>query len=232
MKNHKKIVCLIPARGGSKRIKNKNLKTFHGKPIIYYSIINAMNSGIFSNVFVSSDSKKIIDFSKKNGAEAPFVRAANLSDDKAILKNVIKDFVNKINLKKNKLKYICCLMPTAPLINSNDLKKAYKQITKFKADALISVSTYNNHPLKSLKINNKKYLSYMFKQYQRKNTQNLRNLYQDAGAFYIYEIKSLFKLKKNLFPYKTIPYFLPLSKSVDINNNDDFVLAEKLFQKK
>ena len=232
MKNHKKIVCLIPARGGSKRIKNKNLKTFHGKPIIYYSIINAMNSGIFSNVFVSSDSKKIIDFSKKNGAEAPFVRAANLSDDKAILKNVIKDFVNKINLKKNKLKYICCLMPTAPLINSNDLKKAYKQITKFKADALISVSTYNNHPLKSLKINNKKYLSYMFKQYQRKNTQNLRNLYQDAGAFYIYEIKSLFKLKKNLCPYKTIPYFLPLSKSVDINNNDDFVLAEKLFQKK
>ena len=227
--NKKKIICIIPARGGSKRIKNKNIKQFHNKPLIFYSIKNALSSKIFTEVYVSTDSKKIQKISKKYGANVSHLRPKKFSSDKIITKDVLKNFIK--NLKSiHKIDYLCCLYPTAPLITSIDLKKAYKQFVKSNADALISVGKYNNHPLRGFRLSKNKYLSFKFPKYQKKNSQDLETMYHDAGAFYFYKKSQFLKTKKNLIPRKTIPFVLNQCKVVDIDDIDDFNFAKKLFQ--
>ena len=227
--NKKKIICIIPARGGSKRIKNKNIKQFHNKPLIFYSIKNALSSKIFTEVYVSTDSKKIQKISKKYGANVSHLRPKKFSGDKIITKDVLINFIK--NLKStHKIDYLCCLYPTAPLITSIDLKKAYKQFVKSNADALISVGKYNNHPLRGFRLSKNKYLSFKFPKYQKKNSQDLETMYHDAGAFYFYKKSQFLKTKKNLIPRKTIPFVLNQCKVVDIDNIDDFKFAKKLFQ--
>ena len=123
--NKKKIICIIPARGGSKRIKNKNIKKFNDKPLIFYSIHNALKSKIFSDTYVSTDLNNIKKAALKYGAKVPFLRPKEISDDKTIVKDVMKYFFKK-TAKDDKIDYFCCLHPTAPLINSDDLKKHLK----------------------------------------------------------------------------------------------------------
>ena len=227
-KDKKNIICIIPARGGSKRIKNKNIKQFHNKPLIYYSIRNALKARIFKDVYVSTDSKQIKKISINYGAKVPYLRPKRLSDDKTIVKDVLLDFIK--NLEKNeKIDFFCCLYPTAPLIDFKDLKSAHRKFLKSNADALISISKYNNHPLRSFKLLKNKYLTFKFPKYQRENSQNLEKLYQDAGAFYFYKKREFFKLRKQLIPKKTIPFLLKQSKVVDIDEIDDLNFAKKLF---
>ena len=229
MKINKKIICIIPARGGSKRIKNKNIKQFHKKPLIFYSINNALNSKIFSEVYVSTDSKKIQKISKKYGANVSHLRPKKFSRDKIITKDVLINFLKNLkNIKK--IDYLCCLYPTAPLITSVDLKNAYKEILKSNADALISVGKYNNHPLRGFKLSKNKYISFKFPKYQKKNSQDLETMYHDAGAFYFYKKSQFLKPQKKLIPKKTIPFVLNQSKVVDIDDMNDFEFAKKLFQ--
>ena len=230
MKRLKKIICIIPARKGSKRIKNKNIINFFGKPLISYSIENALKSNIFEKVIVSTDSQKISNISKKYGADVPFLRPKKLSGNNIIVKDVLIHCLNKLkNIKK--YEYFCCLYPTAPLITPKDLKLSYKKLTQQKASALISISKYNNHPLRSLLINNKNYLSFKFKKFQRKNSQDLQPLFHDAGAFYFYKIDDFLRKKKSLIPTKTIPYRLKTFKAVDIDDYEDLNLAKLIYKK-
>jgi len=227
--NKKKIICVIPARGGSKRIKDKNIKQFHKKPLIFYSIKNALNSKIFSEVYVSTDSKKIQKISKRYGANVSRLRPKKFSGDKIITKDVLINFIKNLKFTK-KIDYICCLYPTAPLINSLDLKNAYKKFMKSNANALVSVGKYNNHPLRSFKLSKNKYLTFKFPKYQKRNSQTLEKMYHDAGAFYFYKKSQLFSPQQRLYPRKTIPFILNQSKVVDIDDIEDFKFAKKLFQ--
>ena len=109
-------ICLIPARKGSKRIKNKNIKIFNGKPIIYYSIKAALNSRLFDKIIVSTDCNKIKKIAIKAGAEVPFLRPKILSGDKVIDREVIKHFLNFSKINKWKISLLCYLYPVNPLI--------------------------------------------------------------------------------------------------------------------
>ncbi len=124
----KNIICIIPARSGSKRIKNKNIVKFNGKPLISYSIKTAKKSKLFDRIIVSTDSIKIKKIALRYGAEVPFLRSKKLSNDYAGTNDVLKDVVKKLKLEK--IKYIFCIYPTAPLINSRDLKIALKKNEK------------------------------------------------------------------------------------------------------
>jgi len=119
-----KSICIIPARGGSKRIKNKNIKIFFGKPLIYYSIKAPVKSNLFDKVVVSTDSKKIANMAIKYGAEVPFLRSKKLSSDKATTDLVLLDAINLLKSKNYKIH--ACIYPTAPLIKEIDLIKAHK----------------------------------------------------------------------------------------------------------
>ena len=128
--------AIIPARSGSKRILNKNIKKFLNKPIIYYSIKAALKTRIFKRIIVSTDSKKIQLISKKAGATCPFLRPKNLSGDKIGTAPVIDHAIKKLDIKD---KYICCIYPTAPLIKFQDIKNALKLIKKLKLTHVIQL---------------------------------------------------------------------------------------------
>lgn len=224
--NKLKPICIIPARGGSKRIKNKNILNFFGKPLIYYSIRAAINSKLFSRVIVSTDSLKIQKIAKKYGAEIPFLRSKELSNDNATTKEVLLDAIKKINSEK--INYHCLLYPTSPLINSKVLKSAFNKFLNEKVDALMTVSKYTNHPLRSL-YKKKKYLNFMWPKFKQKNSQDLIELFHDTGNFYFFRTNKIINAK-TFYPKKIIPYFLKIHETVDIDNYDDLILAKKLFK--
>lgn len=121
-------ICLIPARKGSKRIKNKNIKNFYGKPIIYYSIKAALNSRLFDKIIVSTDCIKIKKIAIEAGAEVPFLRPKSLSGDKVIDRDVIKHFLKFSNINKWKVELLCYIYPVNPLLKVSTLKKCFNVI--------------------------------------------------------------------------------------------------------
>ena len=222
-------ICIIPARGGSKRIKNKNIKKINNKPIISHVIKVAKESKLFSRIIVSTDSKKISNIAIKYGAEVPFKRNKKLSDDHATTKDVLVDCVKKINSKNQEFHF--CLYPTAVLLNKKDLIESYKKIKKFKFDHLVAISEFNSSPLRSLKITSKNKIEFKNKKYKNFRTQNLSKEYFDTGSFYIWRTSTLLK-KSSSLPKKSTFYMLNSHRVVDINTPQDFKLAEILFKYK
>ena len=221
----KNSICLIPARKGSKRIKNKNIKSFFGKPIIFYSIKVAKSTNLFKEIYVSTDSKKIQKISIQYGAVCKSLRKKNLATDQSKTFNVIKDFVKQL---KDPPEIICCLYPAAPFVKKTHIKKAFKILKSNKnLDIVMPVSEYNNNPLRSLEIRKK-----ILKPKNRKkfllNSNNLNKLYYDTGSFYLLRT-SFIKKSKSFFPSKTQALIIKKNSYVDLNDNEDWKLAKKLF---
>ena len=136
-------ICLIPARSGSKRIKNKNIKNFFGKPIISYTIKTAINSKLFDKIFVSTDSEKIANISKKNGAEVPFIRPKSISNDYAPDKEVIDNFLKYASKNKININYLCYIYPINPLIKISTLKKCKSLLLNSNCKKVMTVGKYS-----------------------------------------------------------------------------------------
>ena len=224
----KNTICIIPARSGSKRIKNKNIIKFNGKPLISYSIQTAKKSRLFERIIVSTDSLKIKKIALKCGAEVPYLRSKKLSNDYAGTNDVLKDVIKKLKLQE--IKYVFCIYPTAPLINSKDLKVAFKKIKNKNFSYIVATNTYNSNPLRSLKIN-KDIISFKWKRYANKRTQDLKDLIHDSGTFYIYKTDALMSLR-SIMPKKTSYYNIDRFRAIDINYLEDLKFAEFLYQYK
>ena len=221
----KDTICIIPARYGSKRIKKKNIKNFFGKPIIYYPIKESKKSKLFKNIYISTDSKLILNITKKFGATVPFLRDKKISDDKTGTEKVIKEFLKKID--NSKIENIFCIYPASPLIKSIDLKKAFKIFKKNKLDYLVTIAKFNSNPERSI-ILNKNSIKFKYPKNINKNSQEFKDQYFDTGNFYIYSNKYLLgKSKKN---FKNGFYLLDQIRAVDINLIEDFEKAKKLFK--
>jgi pseudaminic acid cytidylyltransferase len=225
MKN--KPICIIPARGGSKRVKNKNIKNFLGKPLISYVIKIAKKSKIFSRVIVTTDNKKIAKISKSYGAEVPFLRKKELADDFTNTNEVLIDCIKQ--LKTYNTKYHFCLYPTAPLILKSDLINAFKKIKKTKGDQLIATCDYDYTPLRALTKRNNKYVKFFWSQFAKSRSQDLTKLFHDSGTFYIFKTKKILEEKKVL-QRKTVSYHLKRLQSVDIDTKEDFEFATYLYR--
>lgn len=221
-----KPICIIPARSGSKRIKNKNLINFFGKPIIAYSIEAAIKSRMFSRVIVTTDSKKISEVSKKLGAEVPFLRPKKISNDRTAIKEVICHCINRINSKN--IKYHFVIYATNPLIKISNLKKAYEKILKSKSKMLIGIKKYDTHPLKALEIK-KNRLIFKFKKELLKNSQNYSDYYYDDGSFFIFETKSYLK-RKYFFSNRTTFFIHSENESLDLNTKNDLKKLRTMYK--
>ena len=218
----KDTIAIIPARQNSKRLKNKNLKNFLGKPLIYYSINEAKKSNLISEVVVSTDSKRIAKISKKLGAIVPFLRNKKLSGDKIETIDVINDLYKKYIYKKNAIRQLIILQPTSPLRDYKDINDSIKFFKKKKADLLMSVSLAKpKNWYYELKSNNRIILN------ENKIEVNTNN-YLLNGAIYIYNIKIF---KKKIFPKEIYGYVMDKKKSIDIDDQIDFDVA-KLAKKK
>lgn len=220
-----KPICIIPARGGSKRIPRKNIIPFNGKPLIAWSIETALKSKVFSKVIISTDNQEIASIAQDHGAEVPFMRNANLADDFATTAEVIQDALTKLEPTD----YACCLYPTAPLLRSEDFQNAYAKLEKTGSDCIISVTEYDFHPLRSFEIDSNGRLTFKWPENALTRSQDLPDLLHDAGAFYFFKT-SAFKEQKKLVMDNTIGHSIERNRAVDIDTPEDLEFAKLLHQ--
>tara|TARA_B110000977_G_scaffold175638_1_gene230549 strand:- start:31634 stop:32311 length:678 start_codon:yes stop_codon:yes gene_type:complete len=219
-------IAIISARIGSKRIKEKNIKPFFGKPIIYYSIRAAKQTGLFSKIIVTTDSLKIAKIARKYGADI-FFRSKKLSKDSTMLAPVIYDVLKQKEYSSEE--YVCCIYATAPLINYRDIKKSLLKIKIKKCKACHSVTDYDFPVARSL-IFFKSLIQFKYKKFKNTPSQKTPKIVHDAGQFFWLKINSFLK-SKNLFPKKTLGYYIDRDKTQDIDTMNDWNLALYKYQK-
>lgn len=174
-------VAIIPARGGSKRIPKKNIREFNSKPIIAWSIQAALESDCFDRVIVSTDSKEIASTAKLFGAEVPFLRDKNLSDDHTPTLPVISDAISRL---EGEIEFACCIYPTAPFVKPDDISKGLKIIMEQKVDFVFTATKYNYPIQRALRLNQDGTVSMMQPDQENVRSQDLEDTFHDAGQFY------------------------------------------------
>lgn len=223
-----KAVAIIPARGGSKRIPRKNIKDFHGKPLIAYSIQTAINSGVFEKVIVSTDDEEIAKVARKYGAEVPFLRAKELSDDftgtGAVISNTLKS-LKEIGLKYD---FCCSIYATAPLLEEKYLKEAFEKLKNSNARNAFSCTSMPFPIQRTFKITNENRCEMFWPENFSKRSQDLEEAYQDAGAFYWTNLN--IKSTDIIFGKDSIPIVLPRHLVCDIDTLEDWKRAEIMYE--
>ena len=223
-------LAIITARGGSKRIPKKNIKEFCGKPIIAYSIEAALNSGIFDEVMVSTDSEEIARIAVEYGAKVPFMRSADNSNDFATTNDVLCEVVNEYKEKQGKIfNFVCCLYPTAPFVTVTKLQETFKTLKGSKADQVIPVVKFSFPPQRCFVIDEDGDMKYKWPENQSKRSQDLEPYYHDAGQFYFYDAKVFYEQKQPV-DFLTKPYVLSDLEVQDIDNMEDWQIAEMKYK--
>lgn len=221
-------IAIITARGGSKRIPHKNIKEFCGKPILEYSIEAARKSGIFDTVMVSTDDDKIAEIAKNAGAEVPFMRSAETSNDYATTADVLMEVLEKYKERGIRYENACCIYPTAPFVTGNKLRRAMDMLVNEKKDSVMPVVPFSFPPLRGMVINDGK-LEYKWQEYAMKRSQDLEEIYHDCGQFYVFRVKS-FEKEKKLVTDNTAGMIISELEVQDIDNETDWELAEMKYR--
>jgi len=221
-------LILIPARGGSKRIPRKNIKLFKGKPIIEWSIKQALYADNFNKVVVSTDDEEIAKISKLAGAEVPFVRPKELSDDFSTTSEVVKHAINWFKDEGIIFKNVCCLYPTAPFVKASFLSRALKELENCDKEVFVISATSYPFPIQRSFYLDENGLSRMFdKNLFESRSQDLKKAYHDAGQFYLASTKTW--LSKNNILEGCKPFLLPRIFVQDIDTLEDWHNAEIIF---
>ncbi len=224
------LIAILPARSGSKRIKNKNIKNFLGKPIISYTINRLKKSNLFDEIYVSTDSNKIAYVAKNYGAKVPFLRDKSLSGDKISTLDVIKDFVNNEYFINKKIKIVCCVYPCTPLINIKDIEKGIKIFHKQKKGFVYPCLRYKHPIQRSFSLNKNKSIKYLFPKFENKRTQEFKYFYHDAGQFYISSFENW--KNKNKMHTDATSFEISNLNAIDIDDLEDWKMAELIFKQK
>jgi len=220
-------LCVIPARGGSKRIPRKNIKEFCGKPIISYSISAAVDSGLFDKVVVSTDDEEIASIATQFGAEVPFLRSSENSDDFSGTGDVMYEVISRYESNDLYFDEACCIYATAPLISIKRLQEAFNRFSKGIFDVVFPVGRYDSPILRSYKVNEEYAAVMNFPEYEGMRSQDLYDSYFDAGQFYWFYPSKLKKLKnKNNFGSVKGVVILEEYEVQDIDQPSDWRMAE------
>jgi len=223
-------LCIIPARGGSKRIPQKNIKQFCGKPMIAWSIAAAQKSALFKHIIVSTDDEQIAKVAETYGALSPFRRPTKLSDDYTTTMPVINHAIREV--EKNLGYYpknVCVVYATAPFIQVNDLKHGLNQLISLKADFAFSITRFSYPIQRALKLNNSGKITMFQPEYKLTRSQDLESAYHDAGQFYWGKTKSFLE-EREIFSNLSAAVVLPYWRVVDIDSEEDWRHAELLFR--
>lgn len=222
------MIAIIPARGGSKRIPRKNIKNFVGQPIIKYSIEAALGSGCFTEVMVSTDDQEIAGLARRLGAQVPFMRSAVNSSDMAMTVPVLEEVIAEYKKINQEFDYVCCLYPTAPFITASRLQAARDLLLSSKAEAVLPVMKFSYPIQRALKMVNGRVEMFSPENYNIRS-QDLEPAYHDCGQFYFLKTSSLLE-QQVLYPRVTRPIIVPESEAQDIDNEEDWRLAELKFK--
>ncbi len=218
-------IAVITARGGSKRIPKKNIKEFCGKPIIAYSIETALNSGLFDEVMVSTDSFEIADIAKKYGAKVPFMRSERTAGDFATTEDVLLEVIDNYEKFGRSFDYICCIYPTAPFVSEEKLQRAMCLMEEKRPSQVIPVVRFSYPPQRGFIVNDEGYIGYKYPEYITTRSQDLEPMFHDAGQFYVYDVKALVD-NDGIIEDGLLPMELSELDVQDIDNETDWKLAE------
>ena len=222
MKN--KNLAIITARGGSKRIPRKNIKNFLGQPIIKYSIDAALQSGCFDEVMVSTDDHEIAEYAIKCGAKVPFTRSAKNADDHSTTADVLLEVIAEYSKMNNLFENVCCIYPTAPFVSAQKITDAYKKLTENGCKSVVPIVRFSFPIQRSFKLE-EGLVKMNWPENMNTRSQDLPAAYHDAGQFYFLRTESFLKDKK-LYTDHTMGIEMPESEVRDIDNEEDWKLAE------
>jgi N-acylneuraminate cytidylyltransferase len=221
-------LCIIPARGGSKRIPKKNIKSFLGKPIIAYSIEAAIQSKLFTEIMVSTDCQETAEIALRYGAKVPFLRSKENSNDFATTYDVIKEVIDEYKKDGVNFENICCIYACAPFVTANNLKHAYQELSNKQADTIFPIIEYNFPIQRAVKIHNEKIELFNI-DHLNTRSQDLEKSYHDAGQFYWMKSENILN-KGRIITDNCSGIIITELEGQDIDNEIDWELAELKFK--
>lgn len=183
-----KNLCIIPARGGSKRIPRKNVKPFLGKPMLAYSIEAALATGLFDEVMVSTDDEEIAAVARQYGAKVPFMRSAETANDYATLADVLHEVLNKYEEQGKVFDNMCCILATSPMLKSEDISNGFCTLINSEFSTIVPIVEFSYPILRSFKMNDDNAIEYNWPEYAKSRSQDLPKAYHDSGTFYWHKI--------------------------------------------
>lgn len=221
--------AIIPARGGSKRIPKKNIKSFCGKPMIAWSIEAAIRSQCFDQIIVSTDDPDIAEVAVQYGASVPFMRPADLANDQADIMLVLSHAVEWMQGQDLIVDYVCCLNATAPFVRTEDIQKGLDVISETDSDYAVSVTSFPFPIQRAVRVVSSGHVEMFQPEHFHSHSQDLEEAFHDAGQFYWGKADSWLATKP-LYSSKTLPVYLPRYRVQDIDTMEDWKSAELMFQ--
>ena len=225
-----KTLAVIPARGGSKRIPKKNIRSFLGKPIIAYSIEAALNSGLFDDVIVSTEDEEIADISKQYGASIPFLRPVAYANDSIGVLAVLAQVLTELARLGQNPSEVCMVYATAPMIRVSDLVKSYEKFCSTDKAFVFSAAQFASPIFRAFEINDDGSAKLIYPNCYHKRSQDLPPAFHDAAQFVWGNPEAIQNPDSVLFSEISLPYLLPSYRVVDIDTPEDWQHAELLYQ--
>lgn len=221
-------IAVVPARGGSKRIPHKNVRDFCGKPIIAWSIEEAIKSECFDRIIVSTDDVEIAGVAERYGAEVPFIRPAELSDDHTGTTPVIAHAIRWVMEHIQPVANVCCIYATAPFVRATDLSHGLEILKETDADYALSVTDYAFPIQRAVRVTSDQRIEMFQPEHFNTRSQDLEHAWHDAGQFCWGRALSWLE-ERPIFARRTRPVFLPRYRVQDIDTKDDWHQAELMF---
>lgn len=224
-----KALAVIPARGGSKRLPGKNIRDFSGKPMLAWSVDAALGSGLFDTVMVSTDSEEIADVARAAGAEVPFLRSAETSDDHAILLDVMAEVVGRYDAEGLRFERLCCILPTAPLLQASTLRDAAELMATGSFDTVFPVVAFGSPVQRALRRDGAGQTEMRQPEHYTSRSQDLEPAFHDAGQFY-WMTREVCLSKQPMFAGRAGSFVIDEMEAQDIDTLTDWRLAELKMQ--
>lgn len=223
-----KSIAIITARGGSKRIPKKNIREFCGKPIICYSIEAALESQMFDEVMVSTDSEEIAEIARKAGATVPFLRCEETSNDFATTADVLSEVIEEYKKRGMEFDYGCCIYPTAPFVTATKLQSGMDKLKEEGVDSVMPVVQYSFPPQRGVEIEEGK-IKVKWPEFYNMRSQDLSPIYHDVGQFYCFKVEQFMETKR-VIGENSMPIIVSDLEVQDIDNEEDWKIAEMKYK--
>ena len=222
-------ICIIPARGGSKRIPKKNIREFHGKPMLAYSIEAARASCCFDKIIVSTDSVEIASVARHWGAETPFLRPDGISGDFATTIDVIQHGIEWCENNDWQFDKVCCVYATAPFIKALDIKRGLALLQESGVQYAFSATSFGFPIQRAFYLDENEHVNMFQSEHLNTRSQDLVEAYHDAGQFYWGKV-SAFKTAHPFFGVHSKPVLIPRKRVQDIDTLEDWDVAEMMYR--
>lgn len=221
-------VAIIPARGGSKRIPQKNIRQFHAKPMIAWVIEAAFSSNCFDRVVVSSDSEEILTIASRFGDVIPLVRPPHLADDHTPIVPVVRNAISELEQDWRPLEDVCCILPTAPMIRSCDIVETLRKLQERRNSYVLSITSYPFPIQRAVRLNEDGCVIMVEPEHYLTRSQDLEETFHDAGQFY-WGSRNTWLKKDRLFDEAAYGHLIPRYRVQDIDTPEDWRRAELMF---